>query len=454
MKPTQLKFLGATGTVTGSKYLLTHGDKRILIDCGLFQGYKELRLRNWDKLPIDPKSIDAILLTHAHIDHSGYLPLIVKEGFTGAIIATEATFDLCSVLLPDSGHLQEEDARRANKYQYTKHHPARPLYTIEDARFALEQFDIVKFARSYPLLDDVEATWYRAGHILGASMIMLQFDGKKLLFTGDLGRPNDPVMKPPAIIQQTDYLVTESTYGNRLHEKSDPKDMLKKIINDTAKRGGTVLIPSFAVGRAQSILYEIYLLKLDNQIPDLPVYLDSPMAINATKLFYKHAIDHKLSKAIALEVCKIATYTKTIDQSKAINANPMPKIIISASGMATGGRILHHLKLIAPDVRNTILFTGYQAGGTRGVRILNQESEIKIHGQLVPVRAHVAHASNTSAHADYQEMLQWLGNFQAPPQKIFLTHGEPNASLSLKQRIESTLGWHCYLPDYLEEVDL
>ncbi|MCB1828326.1 MAG: MBL fold metallo-hydrolase, partial [Coxiellaceae bacterium] len=347
----QITFLGATETVTGSKYLLTHNNKRVLIDCGLFQGYKELRLRNWAKLPIDPESIDAVLLTHAHIDHSGYIPLLVKNGFKGPIFATEATFDLCKILLPDSGHLQEEDAKRANLYGYTKHKPALPLYTRQDALDALEQFDTVEFARIYPILDGFKVSWHRAGHILGAAMIMVEFDNKKCVFTGDLGRPNDPVMKPPVTIQETDYLVTESTYGNRLHEQTDPKELLKTIINRTTKRGGTVLIPSFAVGRAQMLLYELYLLKLNKDIPDIPIYLDSPMAIDATKLFYQHAKEHRLSKDIALEVCKIATYTNTTDESKAIDNNPMPKVVISASGMMTGGRVLHHLRVFAPDAK-------------------------------------------------------------------------------------------------------
>lgn len=450
----KLKFLGATKTVTGSKYLLTYQNKRILIDCGLFQGYKELRLRNWDKLPVDPKSIDAILLTHAHIDHSGYIPLIVKDGFSGPIICTEATYDLCSVLLPDSGHIHEEDARRANKYQYSKHHPALPLYTIKDAYTSLKQFDVVEFSKPYTLMDGVTATWYRGGHILGASMIMIEFENKKLLFTGDLGRPNDPIMKPPAIIQKVNYLVTESTYGDRLHESDDPKEIMKKIINKTVKRGGTILIPAFAVGRAQSILYDVYLLKQNNEIPDVSVYLDSPMAINATKIFYKHASEHKLSKKITEEVCRIATYTNTPEQSKAIDANPMPKIVISASGMATGGRILHHLKYFADDTRNTLLFTGYQAGGTRGDRIVSGEKEIKIHGQMIPVRAQVEIIRNTSAHADYEEMLEWMKNFQTAPEKVFITHGEKNAAAALQERIEKMYGWNCVVPDYCDEVDL
>lgn len=447
----QIKFLGATGTVTGSKYLLTVNQQRILVDCGLYQGYKKLRLRNWASLPIDPSSIDAVVLTHAHIDHTGYLPLLVKNGFTGPIYATEATYDLCSILLCDSGHLQEEDAKRANKYGYSKHKIALPLYTKADAELALKQFKTVDFGQSYVLSDDARASWHRAGHILGSAFVRFDIDGTQLLFTGDMGRLHDPVMKPPATIQSTDYLIIESTYGNRLHEKSDPQDRIEQIINETAARGGTILIPAFAVGRAQSMLYHLFKLKEAQRIPNLPIYLDSPMSISATKILCKHANEHQLTPEQCRLICGIATYVNTPKESKAIDEQYMPKIIISASGMMTGGRILHHLKVFAPDHKSTILMTGFQAGGTRGARLLAGERELKIHGQIIPVRAQIEYLTNTSAHADYEEMLIWLKKINRTPRKVFITHGESDAAMSLKNHIESQLGWSCEIPDYLDE---
>lgn len=453
-KRMKLTFLGATETVTGSKYLLESEHQKILVDCGLFQGYKELRLRNWAPLPIDPKLIDAVVITHAHIDHTGYLPLLVKNGFSGPIYATEATYDLCSILLPDSGHIQEEDTKRANKYGYTKHKPALPLYTKADAEIALKQFKIIQYGKPYPYIKDGSITWQRAGHILGSSFIQFDVNGVKTLFTGDMGRLQDPVMKPPATIQALDYLIIESTYGNRLHNKSHPKEKIADIINKTAKRGGTVLIPSFAVGRAQSLLYYLFQLKNEKCIPNLPVFLDSPMAINATDILCKHANEHQLTPEQCHLACNVAKCTNTPDESKAIDQQLMPKIIISASGMATGGRILHHLKFFAPDYRNTILFTGYQAGGTRGARILKGEKEIKLFGQMVPINAQVESLTNTSAHADYEEMLTWLKRFKKPPRKVFITHGESDAANSLKKHIEKELGWKCIVPRYLDKVEL
>lgn len=453
----QLSFLGATGTVTGSKYLLAVvGSKKILIDCGLFQGYKALRLRNWEKFPVETKSIDAVALTHAHIDHTGYLPLLVKNGFTGPIYATAATRDLCNILLPDSGHLQEEDARFANKYGFSKHKPALPLYTQEEAVEALKQFQVVEYENSYDLFGEIDIRWHRAGHILGSAFIDIQEKktNTSILFTGDIGRLQDPIMKPPVFIKGTDYLVIESTYGNRLHESNDPSLQIAKIINETVKRGGSIIIPAFAVGRAQSILYYISKLKEAKKIPDLPVFLDTPMGINATQIMCKHKQEHHLSIAECKLLCNVAHYTNTPDDSKKLDNYPVPIIIISASGMATGGRILHHLKVFAPEPRNTILFTGYQAGGTRGARMINGETEIKIHGQNIPVRARIEMISNTSAHADYQEIIQWLEHFERPPKKVFITHGEAAAAASLKEKIEKRFGWSCFVPDYLYTENL
>lgn len=446
----KVTFLGGVGTVTGSKYLLETNAKRVLVDCGLFQGRKEFRLRNWTALPVSPKAIDAVLVTHAHIDHTGYIPLLVKNGFTGPIYATQATIDLCKILLPDSGYLQEDDAKRANRYGYTKHAPALPLYTQEEAIRSLAHFKPVGFGNPLPLFDGLEATWHRAGHILGASFIHCrESDGTRILFSGDIGRLNDPIMKPPVAIEATDYLVIESTYGNRLHERSSPREKIADVINRTAKRGGTVLIPAFAVGRTQAILYYLSRIKEARQIPDLPIYLDSPMAINATHIMRNHPHEHHLSREECAMTCQVAKYINTVDESKWIDSQPFPKVIISASGMATGGRILHHLKVFAPDPRNTILLTGYQAAGTRGASILEGKPEIKVHGERVPIRAKVATISELSAHADYGEILAWMKGFQQPPRKVFITHGDPAASLALKGHIEERFGWLCSIPEYL-----
>lgn len=449
-----LQFLGGTGTVTGSKYLLNLNHHRYLVDCGLFQGYKELRLRNWSPLPFDPAKLDGVLLTHAHIDHSGYLPLLVNHGFRGPIYATTATTALCQILLPDSGHLQEEDAKRANLYGYSKHHPALPLYTEEDALESLKQFVSVDFNQAVPLGNQSEARWLPAGHILGAAMILIKSAGKRICFSGDLGRPHDALMHAPAPLPDCDYLVLESTYGNRSHDNSDPLTHLEQVIKETLERDGTVLIPAFAVGRTQALLYYLYQLKQQGRIPDLPIYLDSPMAIDATGLLLQHRDLHKLDQATCAAIGHMVQYINTPDESKQLAGLPGRKIIISASGMMTGGRILHHLKTFAPDPKNSILLTGFQAGGTRGDRLLKGEEELKIHGSLVPIRARIYNLANASAHADANEILAWLKTSQHPPKQIFITHGEPEAAQALKQRIEKELGWQATTPTYQQKYDL
>lgn len=447
----EITFLGGTETVTGSKYLIKKNSRKLLVDCGLFQGYKELRLRNWSQFPLPPSQIESVLLTHAHIDHTGYLPVLIKNGFSGKIYCTEGTLDLCNILLPDSGHLQEEEAKYANMHGYSKHTPALPLYTLSEAKSALKQFKSEPYNTKFNVLNDLSVEFIPSGHIIGSAFVRLQDENTSLLFSGDLGRPQDPVMKPPSIITDIDYLVLESTYGDRLHEKENPVELLKEIINETVGKGGSVIVPAFAVGRAQLLLYYLYLLKKDHAIPNIPIYLDSPMAIDATDILCKNIKDIKLDENISREFSRIAIYTRTVEQSMAIDANPMPKIIISASGMATGGRVLHHLKAYGSNYKNTILFTGFQSGGTRGDRIMKGETEVKMLGEMVPIRARVEMLTNTSAHADYDEILEWLKHFKKPPKKVFITHGEQSAALSLKDKIEKTFSWNCIIPRYMQK---
>jgi metallo-beta-lactamase family protein len=450
----KLTFLGATGTVTGSKYLVEASGKRILVDCGLFQGLKQLRLRNWAKLPIEPKSVDAVVLTHAHIDHSGYLPLFVKNGFSGPVYCSQGTRELCEILLPDSAHLQEEEAEYANRRGFSKHKPALPLYTQEDADRALDLLRPVKFHEPLDLGEDIRVTMYPNGHILGSGFVRIEHGGKSLLFSGDIGRPNDILMRPPVRIHQADYLVLESTYGDRTHESGDPKIALGEVINRTAGRHGVLLIPVFAVGRAQEILYYIHLLKKEGKIADMPVYLNSPMAVNATNIFSNFHDEHRLTQEQCQAMLHTAKMVSSIEQSQRLNSLQGPAIILAASGMATGGRVIHHLKAFAPHARNTVLFVGFQAAGTRGAAMLAGADSIKIHGEYVPVRAEIAYISNLSAHADRNEILHWLEGFDTPPHRTYLTHGEPVAADAMRLFIEERLGWDVIVPDYLETVEL
>ena len=449
-----LTFLGAVGTVTGSKFLLHDAKRSILVDCGLFQGYKQLRLRNWKPLPVAPAGIDTVVLTHAHLDHSGYVPLLVRDGFAGRVLATPATRDLCNILLRDSGFLMERDADFANRHGFSKHRPALPLYTQQDAERSLTRFDTVPFGHVRRLGDDRTLEYLRAGHILGAAIARIVVDGRTIVFSGDLGRPNSNIMHDPAIVTGADYLVLESTYGDRRHDPGNPEDALADTINRTAARGGSVIVPAFAVGRCQTLLFHLSRLKDAKRIPAIPIYLDSPMAQDASDIYRMHPDDHRLSAAACHAAFGVARYVRTSEESKLLDVQPMPKIIVSASGMATGGRVLHHLKHYLPDERNTILFTGFQAPGTRGADLVRGVDRIRIHGDDVPVRASVENLSMLSAHADADEIIGWLRGFETPPRRVFLVHGEPAASDALRKRIETELGWACTLPEQGETIAL
>jgi metallo-beta-lactamase family protein len=442
----KLTFLGAAGCVTGSKTLVAYKKKRVLIDCGLFQGFKNLRLLNWIKLPFDATKLDAVILTHAHLDHSGALPLLMKQGFRGPIYATPSTIELCQVMLLDSAHLQEEEANFANRHLTSRHGRALPLYTIADAKKTLKLFKPLVVDQALKVADGMTVRLRSAGHILGASSVELTAGGKTTLFSGDLGRPDDKIMLPPAAIAKADCIVVESTYGDRIHDKTDPEVKFAEIVNRTAARGGTVLVPAFAVGRAQELLYAIYRMKKHDAIPDLPVFLNSPMAINMTDIYQKHCAQHRLSQAESEGMWRVAKMVRTVEESKALNSIRYPSIIISASGMATGGRVLHHLKTLAPDHRNTILFAGFQAGGTRGARILANERTIRIYGEEVEINAEVAQLEGMSAHADSQQIMGWLKTSKKAPQAVYLNHGESVPADMLRLRIEHELGWSAMVP--------
>jgi metallo-beta-lactamase family protein len=450
----RLNFLGAAGTVTGSKYALDNGAHRLLVDCGLFQGFKELRLRNWAPLPLDPRRIEAVILTHAHLDHSGYLPLLVRHGFKGPVFCSQATADLCAILLPDAGHLQEKDAEFANRHGFSRHTPALPLFTVADARAALTRLKPVAFDQPFALPGGARLTLRHAGHILGAATVQLDWDGRTVVFSGDLGRYDDPIMPDPAPVRHADYLLVESTYGNRRHDGQDPAEALAAIVEKTVARGGTVVIPAFAVGRSQSLLFHFAQLKQQGRLAHVPVFLDSPMAIDATGVFGDHAADQRLSQSACRRAFGVAHYVQSVEESKALTDNPMPKVIISASGMATGGRVLHHLKRYAPDPRNTILFAGFQAGGTRGAAMVAGAPSIKMHGAFVPVRAEVANLAMLSAHADADEVLRWLKGFARAPRMTFVTHGEPEAAAALRDRIARELHWPCDVPRHGDLAEL
>jgi metallo-beta-lactamase family protein len=459
---TTLTFLGAAQTVTGSKYLLETGGRRILVDCGLFQGLKELRERNWSPLPADAAHIDAVVLTHAHIDHTGYLPRLVSEGFKGRVFCTPGTASLCRIMLPDSGRLAEDDARDANRGGYTKHAPALPLFTEEDAYRALTHLQPVGYERPVPVDGAGTLTFTDAGHLLGSAFARFTLEadgGRDVLFSGDLGRFNRPVLPDPSRVETADVLIVESTYGDRTHEPDDGGERLAEIITTTINGGGKVIIPAFAIGRVEEVIYWLKKLEEARRIPTVPVYLDSPMAVDALRHYANHSND--LDPDVQSGRGQMGAFTTrrftavaSPQQSKEVEASSAPCIVVSASGMATGGRVLHHLRGALPKKRNTVLFVGYQAAGTRGRQLLEGAETVKIHGHLVPVAARIERIDSMSAHADAGEIMQWLRGFTRAPRMTYIVHGEPPSQAALKARIEGELGWRVHVPAYLERVEL
>ncbi|BDU53341.1 MBL fold metallo-hydrolase [Limnohabitans sp. INBF002] len=444
-----ITFLGGTGTVTGSKYLVQHDGKQLLIDCGLFQGYKQLRLRNWNPLPIKAADIDAVLLTHAHLDHSGYLPLLHRQGFRGRVHATPATCDLCAILLPDSGHIQEEDAAFLNRHGYSKHTPALPLYGKHDAIVSLNLLHPEVIGKTFSPIPGWKATFSSAGHILGAASILLEVAGRRILFSGDLGRPDDLVMNPPDLPPEADTVLIESTYGNRTHPKEDVLAELAPALKRVASRGGVAVVPVFAVGRAQALLHAIALLKERGDIPrSLPIFLDSPMAVHTTELLPRHPDALRLDTHALHKMAHIATMVETPEQSKALAKHHGPMVILSASGMATGGRVLHHLAHYLPDHRNMVILTGYQAPGTRGDTLAKGNSTVRIHAQDVAVNAEVVQLESSSAHADATQLISWLKHMKHAPSQVYVVHGELDAADAMRQRIERELRWRAVVPEH------
>ncbi len=473
-----IQFLGAAGTVTGSKHLIdTTGDPsgkrgfKVLLDCGLFQGPKEWRERNWQDTPVPAREIDAVVLTHAHLDHCGWIPRLVKEGFHGPIYATQPTIDLCSVVLPDSGHLQEEDAAFYNKRRVSKHDPALPLYTLEEAQDCLKRFKPIAVEQTIQLSPDLAFRFVRASHILGSCMVEITLGvngrSRRLLFTGDLGRVRNNVIAPGKVVhsgpqenETADVLIMESTYGNRQHPDTDPRPELASLIRGAAERGGSVIVPAFAVERTQKFLFIIKRLMETGQIPRLPVFCDSPMAIKAVEIYLKHSEEYTPLAAdlIAKYGSPVEwpgfTFALTAEQSKKINDNQYPSIIVSSSGMVTGGRIQHHMAQCLPDPRNLVIFIGFQAPGTRGATIKNGAPEVKIYGQFIPIRAQIASLEQFSDHADPPEMLEWLRTFKNKPATTYLVHGEPAASSQLRDLMKKELGWNVQIAEYMEWVEV
>jgi metallo-beta-lactamase family protein len=449
----QLTFLGATGTVTGSRFLIDHNGTRLLIDCGLFQGPKSLRSKNWESFPVDPASLDAVVLTHAHIDHSGFLPALARDGFAGTVWSTPATKSLCELMLPDSARLQEEEAYYANKKRSSSHDPALPLYTTGDAERVLEEFATAHFGEPFSPVDGLTVRFSRVGHILGAAAVHVSDGTTSVVFTGDVGRPNDVVMRAPDSLPAADYIVTEATYGDRIHPDEDSEEVLAELIRSTISRGGSVLIPTFAVGRAQMLMHLLARLRTAGKIPSVPTFLNSPMATSATEIMIAHESDHRLTPDECSQMMEGVEFVRTVEESKELTDRDDPIVVLSASGMATGGRVLHHLMKMTPDARNTVIFVGHQAVGTRGWRYINGEKWVRIYGQDYDVNARIAHMDALSAHADASQLVEWLSQSPAP-KRTFIVHAEPDAAEAFKGRLQSQLGWSVEIPALGDSVEL
>jgi metallo-beta-lactamase family protein len=449
-----LTFLGAAGTVTGSRYLLENARHRLLVDCGLFQGLKNLRLRNWAPFPVPPEKIGALILTHAHLDHTGYVPKLVKEGFAGPIFGTAATLDFLRILLPDSAKIMEQDAEHAKKRGYSKHKNPKPLYTLRDVEKCWKLMKPQAWGHSFRAPGGFEASLTRAGHILGASSARVAAGGRSILFSGDMGRDGDPLLPNPQPPPASDYVVIESTYGNRLHPGEDTMDTLARHVNAAHARGGRVIIPAFAVGRTQNILWYLHELRKTNRIPPMPVYVDSPMAVSATQVYATHGADHCLGAADCEKAFGIARYVTDRDESDKLQTGKKPCIVVSASGMATGGRVLHYIRNAAGDSRNLILFAGYQAVGTRGADLVAGNRKLRMYGETIDVLCEVAQLENASAHADANELIAWLGKIPRPPKRVFVSHGEPAAADALRRRIKHDLGFEAVVPEQGEKFEL
>jgi metallo-beta-lactamase family protein len=452
--------MGAARTVTGSKYLLEHGGKRVLVDCGLFQGLKELRLRNWAEFPIPPNAIDAVVLTHAHLDHVGYLPRLRGDGYRGRVFCTAGTKELCGLVLPDSGRIQEEDARQANRHGYSKHHPALPLYTESDALASLTQLQPIGYQRAIEVVPGISIEFFPAGHLLGSAFVVARLhSGPTILFGGDLGRYARPVLPDPSNAVQADVVLVESTYGDRDHVSDDNGEELAEVVRSTVERGGKLIIPAFAIGRVEELLYWMRRLEQEHRIPVVPVYVDSPMANGALK-FYSARIT-ELDEDMRPTEKNVSSFATTRfqtvsspQQSKELTASRKPAIVISSSGMATGGRVLHHMAAALPDPRNTVLFVGYQAAGTRGRHLVDGARDVRIHGQSISVNARVAKIDSMSAHADRGEIMRWLGTFPTAPRRVCLVHGEPEPMDALKALMQQRLGWTAETPQHLQRLSL
>ncbi len=437
----RIRFLGGAGTVTGSRTLLTSGETSVLVDGGLFQGFKVLRERNWGRLETDPRGLEAVLLTHGHLDHSGWVPRLVKQGFAGPVYCTDATAELVGILWRDAGRIQEEDAAYANREGFARHEPALPLYTEEDAERALERLVPVSWTTPQEV-GPFSASFHRVGHILGAACVRLEDHGTSVLFSGDVGRVADLLMRAPAPPPQAEFAVLESTYGSRSHSDVDVLAQLSEVVRRTVERRGALLIPSFAVGRAQGVLWALHLLQERGEIPDVPLLLDSPMATSATELYVRHARELKVGPDRLDRLCDDVRFVRTTDESKALNREKPPYILVSASGMLTGGRVLHHLARLAGDRCNTVLFVGYQAPGTRGDRLVRGAGTVRLHGRDMEVRCEIAQIDGFSAHADADELLAWLAKMPQAPRRVWLNHGVPSAADALRMRVRDELGWN------------